>query len=73
MVSCLLRSHVCLQGERKTEGLFIESTETPVFVAFATARQGQVGSSTCASWVRELTPSFTKIFRRWYSTVLVVM
>ena len=26
-----------------------------------------------ASWVREVTPSFTKTFRRWYSTVLVVM
>ena len=37
------------------------------------SRARQVGRSTWASWVRELTPSFTKIFRRWYSTVLVEM
>ena len=62
---------VGLWGERKTEGGFVESTKTPV----STGVDGtvQVGRSTCASWVREVTPSFTKTLRRWYSTVLVVM
>ncbi len=36
-------------------------------------RVQRLGRSTSASWVREVTPSFTKTFRRWYSTVLVVM
>ena len=36
-------------------------------------RRCQLGGSTSASGVRDVTPSFRKTFRRWYSTVLVVM
>ena len=36
-------------------------------------RRCQLGGSTSASVVRDVTPSFRKTFRRWYSTVLVVV
>ena len=68
-----LRSDVGLQGERKTGRAVRRIHENPSLVGARDLSRCQVGRSTCASWVREVTPSFTKTLRRWYSTVLVVM